>query len=162
MAIFVVFRYSFFIGYQWYCILEKDEELGYPDEEGRNGPLTQTYIESWMNDMHFYRHFDGPPWTEDGDDNGDEDGSINVGGKNFKSKAIVDCFKKQTGFKDEIETRERSLASVKRARQKELKNSNKEDNKENLKPIKRDINIPEAITVRELANRMAEQSSNVI
>jgi len=63
---------------------------------------------------------------------------------------------------DQIETRERSLASVKRARQKELKNANKEDNKENLKPIKRDINIPEAITVRELANRMAEQSSNVI
>ena len=63
---------------------------------------------------------------------------------------------------DEIETRERSLASVKRARQKELKNSNKDENKENLKAIKRDINIPEAITVRELANRMAEQSSNVI
>jgi len=63
---------------------------------------------------------------------------------------------------DEIETRERSLASVKRARQKELKNVNKEEIKENLKPIKRDINIPEAITVRELANRMAEQSSNVI
>ncbi len=63
---------------------------------------------------------------------------------------------------DEIETRERSLASVKRARQKELKNSNKDENKENLKAVKRDINIPEAITVRELANRMAEQSSNVI
>ena len=63
---------------------------------------------------------------------------------------------------DEIETRERSLASVKRARQKELKNVNKDENKENLKPVKRDINIPEAITVRELANRMAEQSSNVI
>ena len=63
---------------------------------------------------------------------------------------------------DEIETRERSLASVKRARQKELKNVNKEENKDNLKQIKRDINIPEAITVRELANRMAEQSSNVI
>jgi len=63
---------------------------------------------------------------------------------------------------DEIETRERSLASVKRARQKELKNSNKDENKENLKPIKRDINIPEAITVRELANRMAEHSINVI
>ena len=63
---------------------------------------------------------------------------------------------------DQIETRERSLASVKRARQKELKNSNKDENKENLKPIKRDIDIPEAITVRELANRMAEQSSNVI
>ena len=63
---------------------------------------------------------------------------------------------------DEIETRERSLASVKRARQKELKNTLKKDDKENLKPVKRDINIPEAITVRELANRMAEQSSNVI
>ena len=63
---------------------------------------------------------------------------------------------------DEIETRERSLASVKRARQKELKNVNKDDNKETLKSVKRDINIPEAITVRELANRMAEQSSNVI
>ncbi len=63
---------------------------------------------------------------------------------------------------DEIETRERSLASVKRARQKELKNANKDENKDNQKPVKRDVNIPEAITVRELANRMAEQSSNVI
>jgi len=63
---------------------------------------------------------------------------------------------------DEIEARERSLASVKRARQKENKNLTKEEAQENLKPVKRDINIPEAITVRELANRMAEQSSNVI
>ena len=63
---------------------------------------------------------------------------------------------------DEIEARERSLASVKRAREKENKNLNKENRIEDLKPVKRDINIPEAITVRELANRMAEQSSNVI
>ena len=63
---------------------------------------------------------------------------------------------------DEIEARERSLASVKRARLKENKNLTKEEAQENLKPVKRDINIPEAITVRELANRMAEQSSNVI
>ncbi len=63
---------------------------------------------------------------------------------------------------DEIETRERSLASVKRARQKELKNINKVDNSEEQKRVKRNINIPEAITVRELANKMAEQSSNVI
>ncbi len=33
---------------------------------------------------------------------------------------------------DQIETRERSLASVKRARQKELKNANKDENRENL------------------------------
>ncbi len=63
---------------------------------------------------------------------------------------------------DEIETRERSLASVKRARQKELKNSNQMEDNQISKQIKRDVNIPEAITVRELANRMAEQSSNVI
>jgi translation initiation factor IF-2 len=63
---------------------------------------------------------------------------------------------------DEIEARERSLASVKRARQKENKNLTKEEAQESLKPVKRDINIPEAITVRELANKMAEQSSNVI
>ena len=62
---------------------------------------------------------------------------------------------------DQIEARERSLASVKRARQKENKHL-KKDNQENLKPIKRDIHIPEAITVRELANKMAEQSSNVV
>ena len=43
-----------------------------------------------------------------------------------------------------------------------MKNSSKEEAQENSKPVKRDINIPEAITVRELANRMAEQSSNVI
>ncbi len=63
---------------------------------------------------------------------------------------------------DEIDAKQRSLASVKRARQKEIKNASKDENPENLKPIKRDVNIPEAITVRELANRMAEQSSNVI
>ena len=63
---------------------------------------------------------------------------------------------------DEIDAKQRSLASVKRARQKEIKNSTKDHNQENLKPIKREVNIPEAITVRELANRMAEQSSNVI
>ncbi len=63
---------------------------------------------------------------------------------------------------DEIDAKQRSLASVKRARQKEIKNATKDVSQENLKTIKRDINIPEAITVRELANRMAEQSSNVI
>ena len=63
---------------------------------------------------------------------------------------------------NEIETRSRSLASLKRAKQKENRDLNKNEIKENFKPIKRDVNIPEAITVRELANRMAEQSSNVI
>ena len=63
---------------------------------------------------------------------------------------------------EDIDTRSRSLASLKRAKQKENRDQNKNEIKETFKPIKRDVNIPEAITVRELANRMAEQSSNVI
>jgi len=63
---------------------------------------------------------------------------------------------------DEIETKSRSLASLKRAKQKENRSLNKDETKEILQPIKRNINIPELITIRELANRMAEQSSNII
>ncbi len=89
---------------------------------------------------------------------GDSDGKkIKLGTKKREAKLTV-----SRALSDEIEARERSLASVRRAREKEQKNLNKNEIKENLKPIKRDINIPEAITVRELANRMAEQSSNVI
>ena len=63
---------------------------------------------------------------------------------------------------DDIEIKGRSLASLKRAKQKENKELNKNEKIEDLKPVKRDINIPEVITIRELANRMAEQSSNLI
>ena len=62
----------------------------------------------------------------------------------------------------DIDTRSRSLASLKRAKQKENRTLNKDETKENLKPIKRNVNIPEVITIRELANRMAEQSGNII
>ena len=86
-----------------------------------------------------------------------ENKKLKLGTKKRETKLTV-----SRALSDEIEARERSLASVKRAREKEQKNLNKDDNKENPKPIKRDVNIPEAITVRELANRMAEQSSNVI
>ena len=63
---------------------------------------------------------------------------------------------------DDIEFKGRSLASLKRAKQKENKELNKNEKLEDLKPVKRDVNIPEVITIRELANRMAEQSSNLI
>jgi len=63
---------------------------------------------------------------------------------------------------DEIETRSRSLASLKRAKKKENRDLKKEENQENFKPVTRDVNIPESITVRDLANRMAEQSSSLI
>ncbi len=92
-----------------------------------------------------------------GDSENKDRKSLKVGTKKRELKLTV-----SRALSDEIDAKQRSLASVKRARQKEIKNSTKNDNQENLKPIKRDINIPEAITVRELANRMAEQSSNVI
>ncbi len=63
---------------------------------------------------------------------------------------------------DDIEFKARSLASLKRAKKKENKELNKNEELEDLKPVKRDINIPEVITIRELANRMAEQSSSLI
>ncbi len=60
------------------------------------------------------------------------------------------------------EGRTRSLAALKRAKQKENRIIQKDEIKEKLKPVKRDVNIPEIITIRELANRMAEQSSSII
>jgi len=92
-----------------------------------------------------------------GDNDNKDKKTLKAGTKKRELKLTV-----SRALSDEIEARERSLASVKRARQKENKNLTKEEAQESLKPVKRDINIPEAITVRELANRMAEQSSNVI
>ncbi len=83
--------------------------------------------------------------------------TLKIGTKKRELKLTV-----SRALSDEIDAKQRSLASVKRARQKEIKNANKSETQENLKAVRRDVNIPEAITVRELANRMAEQSSNVI
>ena len=63
---------------------------------------------------------------------------------------------------DHAEIKSRSLASLKRAKQKENRNLNQTENKDNFKQIKREVNLPEVITIRELANRMAEQSSSII
>ncbi len=92
-----------------------------------------------------------------GDSENKDKKTLKLGTKKRELKLTV-----SRALSDEIDAKQRSLASVKRARQKEIKNATKNDSQENLKPIKRDVNIPEAITVRELANRMAEQSSNVI
>src|SRR5204863_384035 len=53
--------------------------------------------------------------------------------------------------------RMRSLASVRRARERERMRMHQEE------PLKivRDVTIPETITIQELANRMAERSANV-
>jgi len=62
---------------------------------------------------------------------------------------------------EEIEIKQRSLASVKRARLKEKKKPEGEDKKE-FKKVIREVKIPEQITIQELSNRMAEKSNDII
>tara|TARA_B000000532_G_scaffold187375_1_gene153379 strand:+ start:1416 stop:3635 length:2220 start_codon:yes stop_codon:yes gene_type:complete len=93
-----------------------------------------------------------------GENSQKENKTLKLGGKRRELKLTVS--RALSG--DDIGTRSRSLASLKRAKQKENRLQNKEESKENFKPVKRDINIPEVITIRELANRMAEQSSSII
>ena len=63
---------------------------------------------------------------------------------------------------EEIEIKQRSLASVKRARLKEKKNNPENEEKKEFKKVIRDVKIPEQITIQELSNRMAEKSSDII
>jgi len=62
---------------------------------------------------------------------------------------------------EEVEIKQRSLASVKRARLKTKKSENPDEKKEVTKVIK-DVNVPEQITIQELSNRMAERSADII
>ena len=63
---------------------------------------------------------------------------------------------------EEIEIKQRSLASVKRARLKEKKNKPEIEEKKEFKKVIREVKIPEQITIQELSNRMAEKSSEII
>ncbi len=122
-----------------------------------NNPNFATKVNTNTNDFEKRKLAEQRATKRLKDDSPVKDKKIKLGTKKREVKLTV-----SRALSDEIEARERSLASVKRAREKENKNLNKDQSKDNLKPVKRDINIPEAITVRELANRMAEQSSNVI
>tara|TARA_Y100000590_G_scaffold228180_1_gene257506 strand:+ start:1752 stop:3959 length:2208 start_codon:yes stop_codon:yes gene_type:complete len=62
---------------------------------------------------------------------------------------------------EEFEIKQRSLASVKRARLKDKK-INGDDTKKEFKKVIREVKIPQQITIQELSNRMAEQSGNII
>ena len=63
---------------------------------------------------------------------------------------------------EEIEIKQRSLASVKRARLKDKKNSPDNEEKKEFKKVVRDVKVPEQISIQELSIRMAERSSDVI
>ena len=87
-----------------------------------------------------------------------------------KTKLKLDPLSSKRDFKltvsramnvEEVEIKQRSLASVKRARLKEKKSDNSDEKRETTKVIK-DVNVPDQITIQELSNRMAERSSDVI
>ena len=63
---------------------------------------------------------------------------------------------------EEIEIKQRSLASVKRARLKDKKNINSSEEKKEFKKVVREVKIPEQISIQELSNRMAEKSNDII
>ncbi len=63
---------------------------------------------------------------------------------------------------EEIEIKQRSLASVKRARLKERKIKPEGEEKKEFKKVIREVKIPDQITIQELSNRMAEKSSEII
>ena len=62
---------------------------------------------------------------------------------------------------EEIEIKQRSLASVKRARLKEKKIVQRQK-KKRIQKVIREVKIPEQITIQELSNRMAEKSNDII
>ena len=80
---------------------------------------------------------------------------------NVKKRELKLTISRALSDEDGAEIRGRSLASLRRARQKENRDQSKVE-KQEYKPVKRDVAITEVITIRELANRMSEQSSNLI
>ena len=96
-----------------------------------------------------------------------KDGEKPTGKSKLKLKSPVD----KRDFKltvsralnvEEIEIKQRSLASVKRARLKEKKKKPETDEKKEFKKVIKEVKIPEQITIQELSNRMAEKSNEII
>ena len=83
-------------------------------------------------------------------------------GKNLTSKRESKLTLSKVLTDDVMEGRERSLASVRRARLKEKKNLVSENKSIETKKIVHEVNIPNNITIQELSNRMSMQASGII
>ena len=82
--------------------------------------------------------------------------------KDFTSKREQKLTLSKALDDEALEGRERSLASVKRARLKEKKSQDLEKTNLEKKKIVHEVNIPDKITIQELSNRMAMQASGII
>lgn len=76
--------------------------------------------------------------------------------RNFSRMTVQDA------MGDSEEEKTRSLASLRRAREKEKQKLQKSQGMDDLKKIVREVIIPDVITVQELSNRMAVRSADVI
>ena len=86
-----------------------------------------------------------------------QDKSKNFGSKREYKLTISRALEDETSS-----GRERSLASVRRARLKEKKLQFPDKKNSESKKVIRDVNIPDVISIQELSNRMAEQASSLI
>ena len=82
--------------------------------------------------------------------------------KSFASKRENKLTLAQALDDDALDGRERSLASVKRARLKEKKSQDSKKTNIETKKIVHEVNIPDKITIQELSNRMAMQANSII
>ena len=82
--------------------------------------------------------------------------------KSFASKRENKLTLSQALDDDALDGRERSLASVKRARLKEKKSQDSKKTNIETKKIVHEVNIPDKITIQELSNRMAMQANSII
>jgi len=82
--------------------------------------------------------------------------------KGFASKRDSKLTVSKALDEEALHGRERSLASVRRARLKEKKNQDADNGKAEVKKIVHEVNIPNKITIQELSNRMSMQASNII
>ena len=82
--------------------------------------------------------------------------------KSFASKREYKLTLSKALDDDALDGRERSLASVKRARLKEKKSQDSKKTNIETKKIVHEVNIPDKITIQELSNRMAMQANSII
>ena len=82
--------------------------------------------------------------------------------KGFTSKREAKLTLSKALDDEALDGRERSLASVKRARLKEKKSQDSKKTNIETKKIVHEVNIPDKITIQELSNRMAMQANSII
>ena len=79
---------------------EENENGHVVDENGNNGPATQLYVDSFMEDMHWNRYIDG-------DHDGVGDMSIN--GQNVQPKHFRECLAKLSGYSPDKDNNKKDL-----------------------------------------------------